>query len=130
MIVDTSILIAILTAEAEMVAFTNLLEAEGDVRMSAASLVEATAVMLGRGGERAVSALNDYIDAARIEIAPVTIPQARIAQQGYLDYGKGRHAAGLNLGDCFAYALAKESGQALFYKGGDFDLTDVERFRY
>ena len=127
MIIDTSVLVAILTGEAEMVRFMRRLEVESDLRMSAASLVEATAVMLGRSGERAVANLNDYIEAARIDIMPVTVSQARLAQQAYLNYGKGRHVAALNFGDCFAYALAKESGQTLFYKGNDFNLTDIER---
>ncbi len=130
MVVDTSILVAILTGEPEAEAFTRILEANSDLRFSAASLVEATAVMLGRGGERAVGNLNAYIEAARIEIIAVTASQGRIAQQAYLNFGKGRHPAALNFGDCFAYALSKESSRMLFYKGDDFDLTDVERFLY
>ena len=126
MVIDTSVLVAILTGEPEMVPFIRRLEAEPTLQISAASLVEATAVMLGRSGPRAVSNLNDYIEASRIDIIPVSVSQARLAQQAYLNYGKGQHGAALNFGDCFAYALAKESGQALFYKGNDFNQTDIE----
>ena len=126
MVIDTSVLVAILTGEPEMVPFMRRLEVERTLQMSAATLVETTAVMLGRSGERAVSNLNDYIEAARIDIVPVTISQARLAQQAYMNYGKGRHAAALNFGDCFAYALAKESGEALFHKGNDFNQKDIK----
>ncbi len=127
MVVDTSILIAILSGEPEMDAYSRTLQMESNLLMSAASLVEATAVLLGRRGDGAVADLNSFVEGARIEIVPVSLAQARIAQSAYLNYGKGRHTAGLNFGDCFVYALARESGQALFYKGNDFNQTDIER---
>ena len=66
---------------------------------------------------------------ARIEIAPVTERHARIARQAYLDYGRGNHPAKLNFGDCFAYALAKATGEPLLFKGADFERTDIEAYR-
>ena len=63
---------------------------------------------------------------ARIQIEPVTAEQALLARQGYSDYGKGRHPAGLNFGDCFSYALAKATGEPLLFKGEDFRQTDIQ----
>ena len=70
--------------------------------------------------------LDSFLHQALITVEPVTVEQARIAREAYRDYGKGRHRAGLNLGDCFAYALAKEKGEPLLFKGNDFRKTDVE----
>lgn len=126
MVVDTSILIAILSGEPDMPVYSRTLQMESNLLMSAASLIEATAVLLGRGGEGAVADLNSFVEGARIEIVPVSLAQARIAQSAYLNYGKGRHRAGLNFGDCFVYALARDSGEAVFCKGDDFNQTDIE----
>ena len=70
--------------------------------------------------------LDELVRDAQMRIEPVTAGQAEIARQAYRDFGKGRHKAGLNLGDCFAYALAKEKGEALLFKGDDFRHTDIE----
>ncbi|MGB0104530.1 MAG: type II toxin-antitoxin system VapC family toxin, partial [Candidatus Sulfotelmatobacter sp.] len=69
---------------------------------------------------------DDLLRDAEISVEPVTLNQARIAREAYRDFGKGRHRAGLNFGDCFSYALAKEKGEALLFKGDDFRHTDIE----
>jgi len=125
-VVDTSVIIAILLEEDDADAFLEILDAEYSLTISAAALVEATAVVLRRGGQESVSDLNEFLDKARIEIVPVSVAQARLAQRAYLTYGKGRHVAGLNFGDCFAYALAKETNERLLFKGHDFFRTDIE----
>ena len=75
------------------------------------------------GGSRQFDA---FVRRANITIEPVTEEQAHLARQAYTDFGKGRHPAGLNFGDCFAYALAKVSGEALLFKGQDFSKTDIQ----
>jgi ribonuclease VapC len=125
-VVDTSVIMAILLEEEDADTFLEILDAEYSLTMSAAALVEATAVALRRGGPESVSDLNEFLDRARIEIVPVSVAQARLAQRAYLTYGKGRHVAGLNFGDCFAYALANETNDRLLFKGNDFSLTDIE----
>ena len=73
---------------------------------------------------------DDFFREASIVIEPATVNQAKIARDAYRDFGKGRHRAGLNFGDCFAYALAKEKGESLLFKGDDFYHTDVEPARH
>lgn len=126
MVIDTSVIIAILLEEEEADAFLEILDAEYSLTMSAAALVEATAVVLRRGGLESVDDLNEFLDRAKIDIVPVSVDQARLAQRAYLTYGKGRHVAGLNFGDCFAYALAKATNERLLFKGNDFFRTDIE----
>jgi ribonuclease VapC len=70
--------------------------------------------------------LDDFIREAELQLEPVTVQQAKLAREAYRDFGKGRHRAGLNFGDCFAYALAKDKGEPLLFKGNDFRKTDVE----
>jgi ribonuclease VapC len=76
-------------------------------------------------GTEAIGQCDMFFRRAGILIEPVTIDQAHLARQAFHDFGKGRHAAGLNFGDCFAYALAKHSGEPLLFKGGDFRKTDI-----
>lgn len=125
MVVDTSVVVAILLEEEDADTYLEILDAEYDLLISAAAVVEATAVLLRRGGIGDVSDLNEFLDRAEIEIVAVSEGQARIAQRAYITYGKGRHAASLNFGDCFAYALAKEMGEKLLFKGNDFFQTDI-----
>ncbi|MGE0665233.1 MAG: type II toxin-antitoxin system VapC family toxin [Sphingomonadales bacterium] len=125
MVIDTAVLIAILLGEEDADTYLQILDTEYDLLISAAALVEATAVMLRRGGPGSVDDLNEFLDRAEIEIVPVSVSQARMAQRAYLSYGKGRHVAGLNFGDCFAYALTKETGEKLLFKGSDFSRTDI-----
>ena len=83
-------------------------------------------VLEGRRGDPAGDELDAYLEAATIELAPVTVEQAQAARRAWRRFGKRNHPAGLNFGDCFAYALAESTGEPLLFKGGDFALTDVE----
>lgn len=95
--------------------------------MSAANYVEVGIVVDAQRNPVASRRVDDAIAQARIQIVPVTEAQARIARDAYRDFGKGSgHPARLNYGDCFAYALAKEAGEPLLFKGNDFSKTDVE----
>jgi ribonuclease VapC len=82
-------------------------------------------VVDARYGEEGLRDLNLLMSTAGIELVPFDAEQATLARQAYSTYGKGRHAAALNFGDCFAYALAKASGQPLLFKGSDFSKTDL-----
>jgi ribonuclease VapC len=124
MVVDTSALVAILLGEPEAARFGRAIATAGRCAMSAASYVE-----FGMLAASHVSFDTSAVDAAlrrwRIEVLPVTAARARLALEAFHAFGKGRHKARLNFGDCFAYALAKERGEPLLFKGGDFALTDV-----
>lgn len=127
MVIDTSALLAVALHEDEAERF---LDAMGEVEtrlISAASVLEAGIVIESRRGRAAGDALDDLIMLLSLEIEPVTAEQAGIARLAYRTYGKGHHPAGLNFGDCFAYALAKATGQPLLFKGDDFAQTDVDR---
>ena len=125
MVLDTSALLAILFDEPERRSFTEAIEAAERRLLSAASLVEASMILESRQGAEGVRALDRLLSAAGIDIVPVDAAQAYGAREAFRAYGKGRHAAGLNFGDCFAYALAKTSGDALLFKGDDFSQTDL-----
>jgi len=128
MIIDTSALIAILRDEPEARACALAIENENSVsrRISAANFFETAAVIDASRDPIASRRLDDLIKEAQIIIAPVTEAQARIAREAYRDYGKGSgHPAKLNFGDCFAYALARATGERLLFKGDDFVHTDV-----
>jgi ribonuclease VapC len=129
MVVDTSALIAIAWGEPERERFQDMIEREPVRLMSAASVLEASIVVICRAGQagaaRAVEALSQLIEQLGLEIEPVTPQQVRLAQIAYRTYGKGLHAAGLNFGDCFAYALARATGRPLLFKGSDFAKTDL-----
>ena len=127
MIVDTSAVIAILKDEPEAQGMSDALEKAAICRMSAVTYVETGAVIDGNQNPVFSRRFDDFIRKARILVETVTLRQAEIARQAYRDFGKGRHKAGLNFGDCFSYALAKEKGEALLFKGKDFNHTDVER---
>jgi ribonuclease VapC len=126
MVVDTSVLIAILLQEEDAQIYADAIARAGTAALSAASYVELAIVSLSRG-VRGRAELEATLADAGIEIIAVTLDQVRIAVGAYERYGKGRHAASLNFGDCFAYALAKSRGEPLLFKGGDFTLTDVLR---
>jgi ribonuclease VapC len=123
MIVDTSALIAMLREEPEAEAFRERLLGAANVRVSAGTLVEAriVAARTDNDGE-----LRRLLDTAAAEIVPFDARQAELAFDGFIRFGRGRHPAGLNLGDLFAYALARTAGEPLLFKGGDFGQTDVE----
>jgi ribonuclease VapC len=124
-IVDTSALIAVLFAEPERDRFIELLADADDPLISAATLVEASIVMLAKAGEDGVADLDDLLAAAAVRPVAVDSTQAQLARDAFARFGKGRAPAGLNFGDCFAYALAKATDRALLFKGSDFTQTDV-----
>lgn len=125
MILDTSALAAIFFGEAEGKHFIQLIQSADIRRMSAANFVELSIVIEKQLGAEAGRQLDMFLRRAEIEIESVTLEQAHLARQAFLDFGKGRHPAQLNFGDCFAYALAKATGEPLLFKGTDFSKTDV-----
>lgn len=127
MILDTSALVAILTDEQEAAHFLREVTQAPAPSLSAATLVEATLVLEGRFGPQMGQDLDDLLRRMRVDVVPVTADQAQIAREGWRRYGKGRHKAALNLGDLFAYALARERDEPLLFKGDDFARTDVKR---
>jgi ribonuclease VapC len=125
-IIDTSAVIAILRNEQERRSFTEAIEAAGQCMMSAVSFVEASLVMESRNGYEGLRDLDLFLLKAGITIESVDAEQAKLARKAFSKYGKGRHSAGLNFGDCFSYALAKANEAPLLFKGDDFAKTDVQ----
>lgn len=127
MILDTSALLAVLQDEPERARFVEAIQSAESSSLSVVSYVESSIVLFARRGADAIRDLDLLIAKASIRLVPVDVEQADLARRAHRDYGKGHHSAGLNFGDCFAYALARASGEALLYKGADFSRTDVER---
>ena len=126
MVIDTSAVVAILRQESGAEGLLRRLTGAGSRRISAASLLETAIVLEGKSGERGGEQLDLFLARAQIEVAPVTLEQVRIARTAWRRYGKGSgHAARLNFGDCFSYALAQSLGDELLYVGADFAHTDV-----
>jgi ribonuclease VapC len=126
-IIDPSVLVAIVTREPAARAYSRLITAAPVRRLSAAGYVELAAVIDGRRDPVLSGALDGAIRATGIEIMPFTPSQARIARTAYQQFGRGSgHPAQLNMGDCFSYALARDLGEPLLFKGRDFALTDIE----
>ena len=126
MIIDTSALIAILRAEDDAAAMAYAMEEAAVRRISAANYLETAVVIDSSRDPIASRRFDELVEVAVLSVEPVTREQARIAREAYRDFGKGSgHKAGLNFGDCFAYALAKSAGEPLLYKGDDFVHTDV-----
>lgn len=125
MVIDTSALVAVFLDEPERHAFNQQIVADEVRLLSAATLVETAIVLTSRKGPRAQAELDLYLVKAALEIVPVRAEHAAIACDAYRTYGKGRHPAGLNFGDVFAYALAKATGEPLLFKGQDFTRTDI-----
>lgn len=125
MIVDTSAVLAILFVEPEAQRIADAMETSPFCRFPASCLLEATITLLGRNGEEGLRDLDLFMAKSRMEISSFTESQARLAREAFIRYGKGRHPAKLNFGDCMAYALAKETGEKLLFKGTDFAHTDI-----
>jgi ribonuclease VapC len=125
MIVDTSAVLAILFGESDAEVYARALSEADECRISAANFVEAAIVVESQTGDSGSRQFDAFMRRAGIVIEPVNEEQAHLARQAWSDFGKGRHAAGLNFGDCFAYALAKVSGEPLLFKDEDFKRTDV-----
>jgi ribonuclease VapC len=125
MVIDTSALLAIFLAEPERKLFLDsILQAETRM-ISAANVLETGIVLEARRGESAGREFDLFLVRANLQIVSVDSEQAEIARSAWRKYGKGRHPAALNFGDCFAYALAKSSGEPLLAKGADFVATDI-----
>jgi len=126
-IIDTSAIIAILSDEPERQAFNKAIEeSAGACLMSTATFVEASLVIESSRGYDGLRDFDLLLATAAIGLVAVDIEQAHIARQAFRQYGKRRHKAGLNFGDCFAYALSKTTGLPLLFKGNDFSKTDIE----
>ncbi len=125
MVIDTSAILAILQREPERRAFLEAIEAADAARLSVANLVETSLVIESRYGSDGVRDLDRFISRAGIEIISVDREQGQLARSAFSRFGKGRHRAGLNFGDCFAYAAAMSLGEPLLCKGDDFTRTDV-----
>lgn len=130
MVLDTSALVALLGMEPEAPRIALAMEADPLRLLSAASMVEASIVLESRQGEAAVRELDLLLARANVQIEPVTAEHAELARQAWRRFGRGRHSAGLNYGDCFSYALSRASGEALLFKGNDFTQTDVAAVNY
>ena len=130
MVIDTSALVALLGMEAEAARLAAAIEADATRLISAASVVEAALVNQARHGPDGGRELDLLIAKAGLSVEPVTAQQAEIAREAWRRFGKGRHAAGLNFGDCFSYALAKATGEPLLFKGTDFTQTDLAVVAY
>jgi len=125
-IVDTSAIMAILQGEKEAPAFGDALSGAESIAIAAPTLVELGLVAEGRAGEAVRPRIDRLLQSIRAEVVPFTAEHASVALDAWRRYGKGRHPAGLNLGDCFAYALAKARNEPLLFKGDDFARTDVK----
>ena len=125
MIIDTSALVALLDQEPEAARIAHALASSPERTLSAANLVEIGIVMQARRGDDGARDLDLLLAKLKVEIEAVTAGQADIARKAFRHYGRGRHAANLNFGDCFAYALAKDKSAPLLFKGDDFGRTDV-----
>jgi ribonuclease VapC len=125
MVIDTSVLVAVLFGEPEAVRFAEAIAADSVRLISTASVLEASLVVESELGEAGGRELDLLLLKAAIETVPFNAEQLAIARDAWRRYGKGRHPAGLNYGDCFSYALSQATGEALLFKGGDFSQTDV-----
>jgi ribonuclease VapC len=124
-IVDTSSLIAILAREPGFERYAEALSEAPVCRISAATFVELAVVIERQFDAEVMSQADALIRRTEIVVEPVTVDHAMLARQAFHDFGKGRHPAGLNYGDCFSYALAKSTGESLLFKGEDFKKTDL-----
>ena len=126
MVVDSSALVAVVLGEPEAEVYLGLMSSEVEqIQASAVSIVESSIVLESRQGPDATRDLRLLLDGLGIAILPVDSVQAAVAFAAWQRFGKGRHPAALNLGDCFSYALAKSTGEPLLFKGDDFSQTDL-----
>ena len=130
MVIDTSAIMAILLGEPAAGQLVEALEADRTRLVSAATVVETSLVVLGRFGEMGDPQIDRLLRGIGAEVVPVGLEQVAIARDAALRFGRGRHPAALNFGDCFSYALAMESGEPLLFVGEDFAKTDVNVYRW
>jgi ribonuclease VapC len=125
MVLDTSVLVAILLAEDDRRTLLEKMGSAPRLLLSAGSLIETGIVLMGHDAGDYEYKLDPFLERAGIEIVPVDYAQGLVAREAYRRFGKGRDGAGLNFGDCFSYALAIATGEPLLFKGNDFSRTDV-----
>jgi ribonuclease VapC len=125
-IIDSSAMLAIIFREFDGRRYLRAILADQSRRMSVSNWLEATMVVDRRGNALAINRLETFMERAKIELIPVSVSQATTARRAWQMFGCGVHPAKLNYGDCFAYALAKETSEPLLFKGNDFAQTDVE----
>jgi ribonuclease VapC len=125
MVLDTSALLAVLLNEPDAESFRSAIEADPVRLLSAATLVETSIVIEARVGEAGGRELDLLLHKADVEVVAVDAEQAELARHAFRMFGKGRHEAGLNYGDCFSYALSQSTGEPLLFKGDDFGRTDI-----
>jgi len=125
MVIDSSALLAIVFEEPDASIYLSAILNSDNCLVSAVSLVETSMVSLRLRSPDPIALLDDLINRSEIIVAPVDHEQALLAREAFRRFGKGRHKAGLNFGDCFSYALAKQTGEPLLYKGHDFSQTDI-----
>jgi len=125
MVIDTSVVVAIVLGEPDADAFRAAMKRDRVWLISVASVLESAIVLQKRLGENGESTLDEFLRPLPIEIRPVDMAQLKWARTALKRFGRGRHPAKLNFGDCFAYALAKTTGEPLLFKGGDFAHTDI-----
>jgi ribonuclease VapC len=130
MVVDTSALIALLNLEPESARLAVAVESDPTRLISAATVVEAGIAIEARYGAAGGRELDLLMAKAGLSIEAVTAEQAEVARGAWRRFGKGRHPAGLDFGDCFSYALAKVTGEPLLFKGDDFNQTDITAAAY
>ena len=130
MVIDTSAIMAILLGEPAAGQLVEALEADRTRLVSAATVVETSLVVLGRFGEMGDPQVDRLLRGIGAEVVPVGLEQVAIARDAALRFGRGRHPAALNFGDCFSYALAMESGEPLLFVGEGFAKTDVDVCRW
>jgi ribonuclease VapC len=127
MVIDSSAIVCILVGEPEDDEFLERMAGAPRLLISAATVVETGTVLISHGSGDVEYRLDPFLQRAGIETVPVDESQVLLAREAYSIYGKGRHPAGLNFGDCFSYALAKVLDEPLLFKGNDFLRTDVLR---
>ena len=125
MVIDTSAIIAILNLEPEATVFTNAIVSDSVRLMSMGTALEISIIVKARKEEAGIRELDFFLYKAAINLVKFDENQLKMARYAFEHYGKGRHPASLNFGDCFAYSLSKTSGQPLLFKGNDFTQTDV-----
>ena len=130
MIVDTSALLAMLMKEPERDRLSSAIAVAGESRISSATLLEAGIVVEAKAGEKGAAALDELVTELKLQVVSFTAEHAALARQAFRRFGKGRHPARLNFGDCFAYALAKQRAEPLLFKGEDFSQTDIDVAAY
>ena len=126
MIVDSSALLAVVLKEPDIARYLEAMLAADRLRMSAANWFEAAMVVESRGDATVRARFDEFVRVSGIELVPVSVAQAEAAREAWRSFGRGQHAAKLNFGDCFAYALARTEAAPLLFKGNDFPQTDIE----